>query len=147
MRGVGGVEDGGTALAQLRGEAVVDIVRRAEPDAAVVVIAVVPVEEVAAVGPRVLDVHEAVGEVGAVFECLEGGSEKGLSLDTCGREWVLVTPRSASSSATGLEVIELPRSAWIVSWPGWMPWRSQVSWMSFSASAALSSCATIQPTT
>jgi hypothetical protein len=32
----------------------------------------------------------------------------------------LVTPRSASRNATGFEVIELPRSAWMVSWPGWM---------------------------
>src|SRR2546428_35244 len=31
-------------------------------------------------------------------------SENGLSFETCGREWLLVTPRSASSSATGFEV-------------------------------------------
>ena len=40
---------------------------------------------------------------------------------TCGRLWDWVTPRSASSSATGLDVIEEPRSAWMVSWPRLMP--------------------------
>ena len=40
--------------------------------------------------------------------------------ETCGRLWVLVTPRSASKKATGLELIEVPRSACSVSWPGWM---------------------------
>jgi hypothetical protein len=60
---------------------------------------------------------------------------------------VVDTPRSASSCATSFERIELPRSAWIVSWPGTMPWRSQVSSMSFSASVALSFGASIQPTT
>jgi hypothetical protein len=47
---------------------------------------------------------------------LNCASEKGLSFGQCGREWVLVTPRSASSMATGLEAIEEPRSAWMVSW-------------------------------
>jgi len=31
-----------------------------------------------------------------------------------GRLWLLVTPRSASRNATGLEAIEVPRSAWMV---------------------------------
>jgi hypothetical protein len=44
-----------------------------------------------------------------------------LSLDTCGRPCVRVTPRSASSNATGFEVIALPRSAWMVSRPGVVP--------------------------
>ncbi len=35
-------------------------------------------------------------------------------MDTCGREWVRVTPRSTSSCATGLEVIDDPRSAWMI---------------------------------
>lgn len=58
-----------------------------------------------------------------------------------------MTPRSDSRSATGLEVIEVPRSAWIVSWPGVTAWRSQVSAISRCASAADSRCASIQPTT
>ena len=35
----------------------------------------------------------------------------------CGRECDLVSPRSASRSATGLLVIEVPRSACRVNWP------------------------------
>ena len=50
-----------------------------------------------------------------MLERLEGDSEKGLSLETYGRECVFVTPRSARSSATDLLVIELPRSACSVS--------------------------------
>ena len=65
---------------------------------------------------------------------------------TCGRLWDWVTPRSASSSATGLEVIEEPRSAWMLSCPRVMPCFAQVAAMSFSARAADSQVATIQPT-
>jgi len=56
-------------------------------------------------------------------------------------------PRSASSSATGLEVIEVPRSAWIVSVPGGTPWPATARAMKASASSADSAGATIQPTT
>jgi hypothetical protein len=38
-----------------------------------------------------------------------------LSLETCGRLWVLVIPRSESRNATDLDVIADPRSAWTVS--------------------------------
>ncbi len=38
------------------------------------------------------------------------------SFDTCGRECVLVTPRSASRNATGFDRMEGPRSAWMVNW-------------------------------
>lgn len=60
---------------------------------------------------------------------------------TRGRLWVLVTPRSASSRATGLEAMLLPRPAWIVSCPAWI-----VAVSSCSASAADSRVATIHPT-
>jgi hypothetical protein len=45
-----------------------------------------------------------------------------LSSETCGREWERMMPRSASGMATGLAVIELPRSAWMVSVPGSTCW-------------------------
>jgi hypothetical protein len=48
--------------------------------------------------------------------------------------------------ATGLEVIEEPRSAWMVSCPRVMPCLTQVAVISFSARAADSRVATIQPT-
>src|SRR3990172_1109067 len=87
------------------------------------------------------------GNAGRYFIVLNCASEKGLSFDTEGREWVLVTPRSESSSATGFEVIEDPRSACSESWPGRIACRAQLCSISFFASAALSSWATIQPTT
>ena len=55
------------------------------------------------------------GNAGWYFSVLNCASENGLSLETCGRPWVLVTPRSASKRATDFEVIAEPRSAWIVS--------------------------------
>ncbi len=42
---------------------------------------------------------------------MKWASEYGLSLDTRGRECVLVTPRSASRNATDFEVIAWPRLA------------------------------------
>ena len=44
------------------------------------------------------------------FSVLNCASENGLSLETYGQAWVLVTPRSASRSATGFEVIAGSRS-------------------------------------
>jgi oligoribonuclease len=54
-----------------------------------------------------------------------------LSLETRGREWERVTPRSASSAETGLEVIEVPRSACTVC--GATPLRSMASAMKSAA--------------
>ena len=51
------------------------------------------------------------GKPGRYLSVLNCASEYQLALETCGRECDLVTPRSESSSATGLDVIELPRSA------------------------------------
>lgn len=69
-----------------------------------------------------------------------------MSFDTWGREWDWVTPRSASSSATGLDVIEEPRSAWMDNCPSGMCCFAQVSAISFSARTADSQVASIQPT-
>src|SRR6187397_2130585 len=57
------------------------------------------------------------GKPGRYLRVLNCDSENGLSFETWGREWVLVTPRSASRNATGLEVIDDPRSAWRVNCP------------------------------
>ncbi len=67
------------------------------------------------------------GNSGRYFMVRNWLSENGLSSETCGRECVLVMPRSASNRATGLEVIEEPRSAWMVSCPSGMWKRQQVS--------------------
>ena len=66
-------------------------------------------------------------------------------METCGRERDWVTPRSASRNAPGLEVIEEPRSAWMVSCPQAMPCLAQVAAISFLARAADSRVAAIQP--
>jgi hypothetical protein len=52
---------------------------------------------------------------------LNGDSVYGLSSKTKGRLWLLMTPRSARRSATGLERMEAPRSACKVSSPGASP--------------------------
>jgi hypothetical protein len=66
--------------------AVVAIRRPLEADAAVVVLVVVPGEEVDAVRAGILDAAEALGNIGAVLEGLESGPRERLSLDTLGRE-------------------------------------------------------------
>ena len=53
--------------------AVVNALRGHEADAGVAVCAVVPLEEVLAVGARILDAAEAFGELGTVFERFELG--------------------------------------------------------------------------
>ena len=78
------------------------------------------------------------GNSGRYLSVLNCASENGLSFETCGREWVLTTPRSESSSATDLLVIAEPRSAWIVSWPGSMPCFLIVCSMNSLASSWLS---------
>jgi hypothetical protein len=108
---------------------------------------VVPAEEPLAEGAGVLDAAEPLREGRMVLERLDWLSEYGLSLDTLGREWDLVTPRSVSSSATGLDVIEVPRSAWMVSWCGSTCWAVIISASGRSARLAASRAATIHPTT
>ena len=80
---------------------------------------VVPGKKRAAESAGVLDAAEAVGEVRPVLERLElRFRERVVVGDVWPAECVLVTPRSASSNATGLERIDEPRSACSVSWPG-----------------------------
>ncbi len=71
----------------------------------------------------------------------------GLSFEVCGREWVLVTPRSASRNATGLLAMDEPLSAWMVNVSRSMTCLVMVSASSFSASTADSASAISQPTT
>ena len=71
MRGVCVGEDSSSRSDALVGEAVVDVVRGQEADAAVSMLAVVPVEKGAAMGAAVLRGAEALGKVGPVLERLE----------------------------------------------------------------------------
>lgn len=61
---------------------------------------------------------------------------------TRGRLWVLVALRSASSNATGLEAMLVPRSACRVSCPAGTFWALMVAVISCSARAADSRVAT-----
>jgi len=85
-----------------------------QAQAGVTVVGVVGVEELGAERPASSIVAKLPGKLGQYFSTLNCDSLKGLSLLTRGRLWLLTTPRSASSSATGLEAMLLPRSAWIV---------------------------------
>ena len=71
MGGMRGGEDASSRGHALIGEAVVDVVRSQQADAAVAVLAVVPVKEGTAVGATVLCGAEALGKVGPVLERLE----------------------------------------------------------------------------
>jgi hypothetical protein len=147
MGGVRGGEHLSAGVIGVLGLAVVDDLGGQQADAGVPVLGVVPAEEVPAEGPGLLDRGEAVREVGPVLEGLELGLGERLSFETCGREWVLVTPRSASRKATGLEVIEDPRSACSVNWPAGTACLAMVSAIRRSARSVCSRWATIQPTT
>jgi hypothetical protein len=116
MRAVRTAAPGGLDIC---GPPVLDIGRGMQAEPAVAVLVVVPAEEVLAVRPGSFDGDEAAGEAGPVFQGLGLGLGVRIALLTCGQEWDWVTPRSASSSATGVDVIEEPRPAWIVSWPRW----------------------------
>ena len=102
-------------FSDLVGVVVVDVERCVHPDPGVAVGVVVPAVEGGAERAGVLQGPEPVGKSGRYFNVLNCASENGLSFEQCGREWDLVTPRSASRNATGLEAIEEPRSAWMVS--------------------------------
>jgi hypothetical protein len=106
---------------------------------------VVPGEEGLAMRPRVLDGGEPGGEVRPVLQRLELALGVRVVVGDVRAGVRLGIPGSASRNATGLEVIEEPRSAWMVSCPGPMPCLAQVSAISFSASAADSRVAAIQP--
>lgn len=125
--------------ADLAGGAVVDRRGGVQPYAGVAVGVVVVIEEHHAERSGVFDAAEPAGERGAVLEGLElGFAVGGLSLETCGRLWLRATPRSTSSWATGLEVIDVPRSACTVSWSRPMPRVVSMSAMNASASSPVS---------
>ena len=84
------------------------------------------------------------GKAGAYFNVLNAASLKGSSLLTWGRLWLRETPRSTSSCATGLEVMEVPRSACRLSGA---PCTCAAEAMRALAMSASSRAATVHPTT
>jgi hypothetical protein len=152
VAGVGGGEDVGAGGLDSIRLSMIDALWRVPGDAGMPVFGVrcsvfVPAEEALAERAGVLDAAEPVREVGPYFRVLNWASLYGLSYDVCGLEWVLVTPRSASRNTTGLDAIEEPLSAWMVSVSRSMRCLTIVSASNFSASRADSRSAISQPTT
>ena len=103
---------------------------------------VVLVEEAGAELAGVGQDAKCSGKSGTYLRVLNWASENGLSFETRGRECDWVTPRSASSAETGLEVIEVPRSACTVC--GVAPLRSIASAIKSLASSESSTGEMIQ---
>src|SRR5450830_293119 len=83
------------------------------------------------------------GNTGANFSVLNHDSEYGLSFETWGREWDLVTSRSESSTATVLDVMDVPRSACTTRGITWM---AKISFIISVARTADSWACTCAPT-
>ena len=139
MGEVGGVQDLGAPGPDGCRRAVVDLGGGVQPEPAVMMVVVVPGEEFLAVRAGGLDRGEPGGEARPVLQGFELGFGVRVVVGDVRAEWDWVTPRSASSSATGLEVMELPRSACRLSRPRVMPCLAQVAAISFSASTAAAS--------
>lgn len=95
----------------LAGEAEVDVGGPVQPDAAVPMIVVVPGDERVEEVPSVMNRAEPLGESGPVFDHLEHRLGARVVVGHVRRECERVTSRSASSAATVLLVIDVPRSA------------------------------------
>jgi hypothetical protein len=108
---------------------------------------VVPAEELLAERPGVVDGAEPVGNARPILQRLELRLGVRVVIGDLGAGVGLGDPRSASRNATGLEVIEEPRSACTVRVPGRICCLAAVSASSRSAGAACSAWATVQPTT
>ena len=109
--GIGGGEHGRPGRHALLGQAEVHVVRGEQAKTAVMMCDVVPGEKDVAVGATSWIEPNRAGKSDRYFSVLNCASENGLSLDTWGRECVLVTPRSASRNATDFEIMAWPRSA------------------------------------
>jgi hypothetical protein len=107
-------DDASAILAALLGAAVVDVVGCVQPDAAVMVLAVVPGEEIDAVRARVLDAAEALGEVRAVLQRFESSLGKrvvvGSSTSSRGRP-CRCPRRSDPASRHGITITTARRRA------------------------------------
>ena len=94
-------------LANLFGPLVVHDLRSQQPETGLMVLGVIPGEELPAETVSVSLGAKSVREARTTLQVLNWLSENGLSSETCGRACVLDTPRSADSKETGLEVIGL----------------------------------------
>ena len=78
---------------------------------------VVPGEELAAERQAVVVGRKPLRELWPVLERLELAFRERIVVGHVRRLCDLTTPNAASNWATVCEVIDVPRSAWIVSWP------------------------------
>ena len=147
VQGVGAVEHDRTLLADGLRVAVVDVEGGVEPDAGVAVLEVVPVEELLQCWAAWANDPKRSGNSGRYLRVRNWASVNGLSFDTWGRLWLLVTPRPASMNATGLAIIGDPRSEWMSSCPVGMFCLRIVSASNASALVWFSAVASIQPGT
>ena len=102
------------------------------------VLAVVPAKELLTERARILNASETFRKLGPVFEGLELTLRVRIIIRDMGSAVRLGDSQIRQSIATGLEVIEVPRSACRVELPGTMRCLSQVSAIKRLASSALS---------
>jgi hypothetical protein len=104
-----------------------NLIRRHQSDAGVVMVAIIPVEEVTNECLCILDAAEALWKLRLVFQRLEAAFGKRIVVR---RIWPAVRFGDAQISeqqGCGLAFIGPPRSAWSVSWPGSTPCFSTVA--------------------
>ncbi len=101
-----------------------------------------PVTAVPGALPALLHLSEIINKVGLPKQTLDLVHLRTSQINGCAG----CIHMHADDLGTGLEVIEDPRSAWMLSCPRVMPCPAQVAAISFSARAADSRVATIQPT-
>ena len=111
MSGVGGVENDAPPRNGFRRQTMMHHSRREKAQSGMAVLVVIPGEELLGEGTGILKTPEAFRETRPVFQSPEVAFRIRLSSKTWGRLWVLVMPRSAIRKATGLDVMEEPRSA------------------------------------
>jgi hypothetical protein len=111
VSGVGSLENARTLDLHGSSPSEVDIGRGVEAQARVTVLVVVPAEEALTERAGILDRTEAMRELRAVLERLELRLGIRIVVRAVRPRVALGDARSASSSATGLEAIEVHRSA------------------------------------
>ena len=80
--------------------------RREQAQAGMAMFSVIPAKKSLTESTAILNAPETVRELRPILQGAELAFRVGLSFETCGRLCVLVTPRSASKNATGLELID-----------------------------------------
>ena len=142
-----GLLHGHLALSQrCFGPSVVHIGWCQNPNSAMMMLIVVPAEEVLRPISRIWQRAKASWISRVILECLELRFRVRIIVRDMGSGMALAHTQIGHQSATGLAVMAPPRSAWMVNCPGWMPCLTHVSAISSSASSASSLSAIIQPT-